>query len=77
VGFVHYKLGQYTEAQRWLEKTLALDGQRAVAWLNMGDTSEKLGRREDAARAWRRYLELMPNGPAAASVKTKLSQLGL
>ncbi|XXF77334.1 polysaccharide deacetylase family protein [Myxococcaceae bacterium GXIMD 01537] len=76
VGFVQYKLGQYAEAQKWLEKTVALDGQRAVAWLNLGDARDKLGRREEAAQAYRRYLELLPAGPAASTVKAKLTQLG-
>jgi peptidoglycan/xylan/chitin deacetylase (PgdA/CDA1 family)/tetratricopeptide (TPR) repeat protein len=75
VGFVHFRRGEYAEAVQWLEKTLALDSNRAVAWLNLGDAYEKLGRAPDAAKAYGRYLALLPGGPASATVKEKLTRL--
>jgi tetratricopeptide (TPR) repeat protein len=75
VGFVHFKLGEYAESAKWLEKTLSLDAGRAVAYLNLGDAYDKLGRRADAVKAYERYLALLPTGPAAGSVKDKLTKL--
>lgn len=76
VGFVYFRKGEYAEAVKWLEKTLELDPRRAVAFLNLGDAYDKLGRKPDAARAYGRYLALLPDGPAAGTVKEKLARLG-
>ena len=75
VGFVHFHRGEYAESVKWLEKTLWLDARRAVAFLNLGDAYDKLGRGADAAKAYGHYLALLPAGPAAGTVKEKLAKL--
>ena len=51
VGFANSRLERYDEALEWYEKTLALDPQRAVTHLNLGEAHEKLGNREETVAA--------------------------
>jgi tetratricopeptide (TPR) repeat protein len=46
-----------------------------VAYPNLGDAYLKLGRREEAKRAFERYLELLPAGRAATYVTEQLRTL--
>jgi regulator of sirC expression with transglutaminase-like and TPR domain len=46
-----------------------------VAYLNLGDAYDKLGRRTDAVKAYEQYLALLPTGPSARTVKDKLAKL--
>ncbi len=72
LGFVYFKTERYPEAARWFENALALDPSRAVAYLNLGDAYAKAGVADKAHKAYRTYLELLPNGPAAARVRELL-----
>ncbi len=74
LGFVYYKQEKYREAVRWFENTLKMDPSRAVAYLNLGDAYTHLGERGSAEKAYRTYLELLPNGSAADQVRQKLGQ---
>lgn len=46
-----------------------------VAWRGLGLTSERLGRKADAARTFRRVLQLSPEGPNAPTIRARLAQL--
>jgi peptidoglycan/xylan/chitin deacetylase (PgdA/CDA1 family)/uncharacterized caspase-like protein len=72
LGFVYYKQEKYPEAARWFENTVKMDPSRAVAYLNLGDAYAKGGSAPEAQKAYHTYLELAPNGPAAAYVKAQL-----
>lgn len=72
LGFVYFKQERYREAARWFENALAMDPSRAVAYLNLGDAYAKAGDTDKAQKAYRTYLELVPNGPSAARVKELL-----
>src|SRR6267378_7742161 len=43
-GFAYYQLGKYEESVLWLEKTISIDPNRAVAYLNLGEAYAKLKR---------------------------------
>lgn len=73
LGFVFYKQQKYAEAARWFENTIRADPSRAVAYLNLGDALRLSGQKEGAGKAYRTYLELAPNGPAAAQVRQHLA----
>jgi len=47
-GFAHFKLGLYAEAIEWFEKTIALDPNRAIAYLNLGDAYFQVGKKSEA-----------------------------
>lgn len=47
----------------------------APAWRGLGLANERLGRRPEAARAYRRYLELAPGAADADSVRDRLTAL--
>jgi len=72
LGFVYYKQEKYAEAARWFENTVKLDPSRAVAYLNLGDAYAHVGNPDAAQKAYGTYLELAPNGPAAATVRAQL-----
>ena len=75
VGFALYKDEKYDLAVSWFKKTVELDSQRAIAYLNLGDAYGKLNRNAEARGAYRRYLELAPDSKSAADVKKKLDAL--
>ncbi|MFW5925003.1 MAG: tetratricopeptide repeat protein, partial [Myxococcota bacterium] len=67
--------GRLPEAIRlFREATLAHSG-NAKAWRGLGLANERLGRRPEAASAYRRYLRVAPNAADAASVKSRLQAL--
>ncbi|WP_038492035.1 polysaccharide deacetylase family protein [Janthinobacterium agaricidamnosum] len=75
LGFVFYKQEKYKEAARWFENTVKMDPSRAVAYLNLGDAHALSGDTAKARLAYRTYLELAPNGQAAAAVRQKMEKL--
>lgn len=75
LGFVYYKQEKYREAARWFENTIKIDPSRAVAHLNLGDALTQAGEKDKARQAYGTYLELAPNGPAAAHVRERLAGL--
>jgi tetratricopeptide (TPR) repeat protein len=53
----------------------ALDPNRAIAYLNLGDAYLQLGKKSEAKQAYEKYLQLQPNSKAAASVQEKVKSL--
>jgi eukaryotic-like serine/threonine-protein kinase len=67
--------GRLPEAiSHFRDATLAFPG-NASAWRGLGLANERLGRRPEAAQAYRRYLRLAPNAGDATSVKQRLATL--
>jgi uncharacterized caspase-like protein len=75
LGFVYYRQEKHKEAARWFENAIKIDPSRAVAYFNLGDALAQSGDKAGAAKAYRTYLELAPNSPAAAIVKQQLEKL--
>jgi tetratricopeptide (TPR) repeat protein len=71
-GFACFKLGEHALAAEWFRRTIALDANRAVAYLNLGDALWEMNQKADAKAAYEKYLELQPNAKAAAGVREKL-----
>lgn len=60
MGWVYYKLGNYQEAKRYLEKAIEVGGKSSVMLDHLGDTEFKLGNTERAIELWKNALELEP-----------------
>ncbi|GAA5167732.1 polysaccharide deacetylase family protein [Viridibacterium curvum] len=75
LGYVFYKQEKFAEAARWFEKTIQLDASRAVAHLNLGDALAQAGEKKRAVQSFRTYLELAPNGAAAAHAREMIDKL--
>ena len=57
---------QYAEALELLHKVIAVQPQRALAFLQAGYCLAKLNKEEEALRSYARALEIAPNGCARA-----------
>lgn len=75
LGFVFYKQEKYREAARWFENTIKIDPSRAIAYFNLGDAAVRSGEADKAKKAYRTYLELAPNGSAAAQARQQLEKI--
>jgi Flp pilus assembly protein TadD len=58
-----------------LNRAIAIDPRRAIAYVNLGDAYVKLKRDADARHAYEKYLELAPTSKSADYVKQKLKEL--
>jgi tetratricopeptide (TPR) repeat protein len=70
----YQEVGESAKARTEVEKAVALDDNYAGAWLFYADLTEKSDK-PTAARAIKRYLELVPDGPLTKSLKRRLAQL--
>jgi uncharacterized caspase-like protein len=77
LGFVYCKLGDGEAAVEWLQKTIALDPERAVAYLNLGEAYELLKKPAEAASAYQRYVVLTRPTPFTRGLKRKIDALQL
>jgi tetratricopeptide (TPR) repeat protein len=58
VGWVYFRLAQYEEARRHIEKAIAAGGASATVYEHMGDIQYKLGQKEKAEKFWKQALEM-------------------
>jgi Flp pilus assembly protein TadD len=75
LGWVHYQRGEYTRAEPILKKATGLLTSNATLFYHLGMTYYKLGRREDAAAALRRSLQLQETIPQAEEIRALLVEL--
>jgi tetratricopeptide (TPR) repeat protein len=52
------------------------DPRNAAAFRGLGLTNEKLGRKDEAIKAFKRALQLAPDGREAESIRSRLQKLG-
>jgi tetratricopeptide (TPR) repeat protein len=60
-GWIYYKLGDYKEAEKWIQKAIELGSKSAVIYEHMGDIYLKLNEKDKAIDYWKKALELDPN----------------
>lgn len=60
IGWVHFKLGNFSDAKRYLELAIKYGGESAVMLDHIGDAEFKLGNKQKAIEHWRKALELDP-----------------
>jgi Tfp pilus assembly protein PilF len=74
-GVILFNSGKFAEAKTQFEAATKADGTYAPAYYQLGMTSLNLGQIPDAVAALEKYLQLDPNGPRAAEVKSSLPAL--
>ena len=74
-GFALARAGSSRDALAELRRAVKADPGLADARLYLGAVLLKAGKQGEAARQWQRFLELAPNGRAAALVRRRLAAL--
>ena len=68
-------MARYEEAIAWFEKTLQIDPQRSIAYINLGDAYLKVDKHAPAKQAFEQYLVLAPSGRSANYAQEKIANL--
>jgi tetratricopeptide (TPR) repeat protein len=71
IGWIHYQREDYEEALGYIQKALSVRSESAEVVEHLGDVYEKLGRMDDARKAWESALEMDKDNP---SILKKLDQ---
>jgi tetratricopeptide (TPR) repeat protein len=58
IGWVYYKLENYDEAKKYLERAIEIGGERAVMLDHLGDVLFKMGQRNYAIELWQKAYDL-------------------
>lgn len=56
-GWVYYQMGDYNNAVIWIEKALAVNGDKSVLWDHLGDAYFRAEKVNKAKDAWQKALE--------------------
>ncbi|MEO8700667.1 MAG: protein kinase [Kofleriaceae bacterium] len=75
-GMEQYLAGNFAQAEQAYKQALALDHGYAPAHRGLGFIYQRMGFTVKAIDELRRYLNLVPNAPDAATVKQRIEQLG-
>jgi hypothetical protein len=67
--------GRVRQALEWSKKAIALDADRADAYVFLGGAEQAVGRMSAAKTAYKRYLELSPQGRYASDLRAVLASL--
>ena len=70
-----FERGRARQALDWAKKAVALDAERAEAYVYLGGAEQAAGRAAAAKAAYRRYLQLAPQGRHAADLRAVLANL--
>lgn len=58
IGWVYFKLGNYMEAKKYLEKAIDIGGEKSVMLDHLGDVMFKLGETQKAIVLWQKAFDL-------------------
>jgi len=72
IGNFYFKKGSYKAAVHRFDEALKWNPSSGEAALRLGDAKEKLKDKKGAQEAYKKYLELEPDGKEADSIKKKL-----
>ena len=75
LGYVHFKRGEFAQAEPLFRKAAALAGSPVVIRYHLGMTYYRLGRRDDAVTTLRQALQLDPRSPEAVEARRVLEEL--
>ncbi len=67
--------GQMPKARALYKQAVRESPRHAAAWRGLGMVSSRMGQRNEAVRAFKRYLALRPNASDAAAIRKKLAGL--
>lgn len=71
IGWVYYKLGNYSEAKNYLEKAIEIGGEKSVMLDHLGDVMFKLGEIQKAKSLWQKAFDLDSTN---VSLKSKIEK---
>lgn len=74
LGWAHYRMGQFEDAARELERAAELAPDDAEIISHLGDAYWRTGRRLEAGFEWRRALTLDPDAELSGSLREKLER---
>ncbi len=74
MGWVHYRMGEFTSAVTSLERAVELRPEDPVINDHLGDAYWRVGRETEARFQWRHVLTLKPDPALVAGIETKLRQ---
>lgn len=60
MGWIYFQLGDYNQALVYIQKAIDNGDASATVYEHLGDTYQKLGKTDDAIRAWKASLEQEP-----------------
>lgn len=69
---VEFDRGRVAQALDWAKKAIAIDADRADAYVFLGGAEQAAGRNSAAKAAYKRYLQLAPQGRYAADLRSVL-----
>jgi CheY-like chemotaxis protein/tetratricopeptide (TPR) repeat protein len=67
--------GRLGEVRSLAKRAVAADPSRAEGYVYLGNAEQEAGKHEEARTAYKKYLELAPNGPFAQELRAILSNL--
>jgi Tfp pilus assembly protein PilF len=67
--------GHAAESRSWAKKAIAVNPNLADAYVFLGGAEQEVGTPEAAKAAYKKYLELAPNGRHARELRTVLSSM--
>lgn len=71
IGWVYYKLGNYSEAKNYLEKAIEIGGEKSVMLDHLGDIMFKLGEIQKARTLWQKAFDMDDTN---VSLKSKIEK---
>lgn len=74
LGWAHYKLGNYAEAEKYLLDASRIDASSSTIWEHIGDVYQKQGKAAQAKTAWEKALLLTSDAAEITRLKGKLGQ---
>jgi tetratricopeptide (TPR) repeat protein len=75
VGRFYWKKGSYRAAALRFEEATRWNPTFAEAFLLLGEAQQKLDNREEAVRAYEKYLELEPDAKKAGDIRKRIRKL--
>jgi tetratricopeptide (TPR) repeat protein len=74
LGWAHYRLGNYKQAAKYLERAVELRPEDPTLNDHLGDALWKVGRQREAYFQWNQALTLKPEPEDAAKISEKASK---
>ena len=74
-GLAMLDMGNRLQAEGLFLQALKLNPRYGVAIMGLAETYRGLGRNEEAAKYYERYLDVLPSGPEAQVARTALQKL--
>ncbi len=71
IGWVYYKLGEYTKAEEYIIKAIEQDSDNAVLFDHLADIYDKMNKSDKAVEYWRKALD---KDPTLTEVQEKLNK---